>query len=52
MQEKADARRTQMDSSEVNRAIEETAWGGYHTEFYPTCDYKALAEQARSRNCK
>jgi len=35
---------------EVNRAIEETAWGGYHTEFYPTYDYKALAEQARARN--
>ncbi|CAD6531588.1 hypothetical protein LMG27952_02599 [Paraburkholderia hiiakae] len=37
---------------EVNRAIEETAWGGYHTEFYPTYDYKALAERARSRNGK
>jgi hypothetical protein len=37
---------------EVNRAIEETAWGGYHTEFYPTYDYKALAEQARARNGK
>ncbi|MFT0167578.1 hypothetical protein ACLKMY_00920 [Paraburkholderia mimosarum] len=35
---------------EVNRAIEQTAWGGYHTEFYPTYDYKALAEQARARN--
>ncbi|MGI4856549.1 MAG: hypothetical protein ACRYHA_06430 [Janthinobacterium lividum] len=28
---------------EVNRAIETTAWGGYHTEFYPTYDYKAAA---------
>lgn len=37
---------------EVNRAIEETAWGGYRTEFYPTYDYKALAEQARARNGK
>ncbi|WP_322101439.1 hypothetical protein [Paraburkholderia sp. J41] len=37
---------------EVNRAIEETAWGGYRTEFYPTYDYKALAEQARERNGK
>ncbi|TDG10496.1 hypothetical protein E1N52_03885 [Paraburkholderia guartelaensis] len=37
---------------EVNRAIEQTAWGGYHTEFYPTYDYKALAEQARARNGK
>jgi hypothetical protein len=30
---------------EVNRALEETAWGGYRTEFYPTYDYKAVAEQ-------
>lgn len=37
---------------EVNRAIEETAWGGYTTEFYPTYDYKAIAEQARARNGK
>ncbi|WP_028203057.1 hypothetical protein [Paraburkholderia nodosa] len=37
---------------EVNRAIEQTAWGGYRTEFYPTYDYKALAEQARARNGK
>jgi len=34
---------------EVNRAIENTAWGGYHTEFYPTYDYKAVAEQMRSQ---
>ncbi len=26
---------------EVNRSIEQTAWGAYHTEFYPTYDYKA-----------
>jgi hypothetical protein len=32
---------------EVNRALEETAWGGYRTEFYPTYDYKAVAEQQR-----
>ena len=32
---------------DVNRAVEGTAWGGYHTEFYPTYDYKAIAEQAR-----
>jgi hypothetical protein len=30
---------------EVNRAIETTAWGGYRTEFYPTYDLKAVAEQ-------
>ena len=34
---------------DVNRAIEETAWGGYHTEFYPTYDYKALAEEERKK---
>jgi len=37
---------------EVNRAIEETAWGGYRTEFYPTYDYKAIAEQARAKSSK
>ena len=30
---------------EVNRILEDTAWGSYHTEFYPTYDYKAIAEQ-------
>ena len=34
---------------EVNRVIEETAWGGYRTEFYPTYDYKQLAEQERKQ---
>jgi hypothetical protein len=27
---------------EVNRVIEDSAWGAYHTEFYPTYDYKAV----------
>jgi hypothetical protein len=27
---------------EVNRILEDTAWGAYHTEFYPTYDYKAV----------
>ena len=27
---------------EVNRIIETSAWGPYHTEFYPTYDYKAV----------
>ena len=27
---------------EVNRILETTAWGSYHTEFYPTYDYKAI----------
>src|SRR5271169_204293 len=27
---------------EVNRIFENTAWGSYRTEFYPTYDYKAI----------
>jgi hypothetical protein len=27
---------------EVNRIFETMAWGVYHTEFYPTYDYKAV----------
>ena len=27
---------------EVNRIIEDTAWGPYRTEFYPTYDYKPI----------
>ncbi|MBR0782853.1 hypothetical protein [Bradyrhizobium iriomotense] len=27
---------------EVNRVVEDTAWGPYRTEFYPTYDYKAV----------
>ncbi len=34
---------------EVNRVLEQTAWGGYRTEFYPTYDYKAIAEEERRR---
>ena len=34
---------------EINRVIEQTAWGGYHTEFYPTYDYKAAAEELRAK---
>jgi hypothetical protein len=29
---------------EVNRVLEDTAWGAYRTEFYPTYDYKAVAQ--------
>lgn len=29
---------------EVNRILEDTAWGPYRTEFYPTYDYKAVAQ--------
>jgi hypothetical protein len=35
---------------EVNRAIEQRAWGAYRTEFYPTYDYKAVAEEERRKN--
>ena len=27
---------------EVNRVLEDTAWGPYRTEFYPTYDYKSV----------
>jgi hypothetical protein len=27
---------------EVNRVLENTAWGTYRTEFYPTYDYKSV----------
>ena len=30
-------------------AIEKTAWGGYRTEFYPTYDYRAIAEGSAPR---
>lgn len=32
---------------EVNRILEQTAWGGYRTEFFPTYDYKSVADQQR-----
>jgi uncharacterized protein with GYD domain len=32
---------------EVNLAIEHGAWGGYHTEFYATYDYKPIWEASR-----
>src|SRR6266540_2688176 len=34
---------------EVNRVIEQTAWGGYRTEFYPTYDYKAIGEELHAK---
>jgi len=34
---------------EVNRVLEETAWGGYRTEFYPTYDYKAVGLAAHEK---
>ena len=35
---------------EVNRVIEQTAWGGYRTEFYPTYDYKSIGEDAHAKS--
>jgi hypothetical protein len=34
---------------EVNRVLEETAWGAYRTEFFPTYDYKQLALQQKAQ---
>lgn len=36
---------------EVNRVLEDTAWGAYRTEFYPTYDYRSvgLAEHEKAR---
>ena len=36
---------------EVNRVLEDTAWGAYRTAFYPTYDYKAigLGEHERAK---
>lgn len=32
---------------EVNQVLEQTAWGGFRTEFYPTYDYRAGAVEIR-----
>jgi hypothetical protein len=39
---------------EVNRILENTAWGSYHTEFYPTYDYKptGLASHDKAQQAK
>jgi len=37
---------------ELNRIIEEKAWGAYRTDFYPTYDYKAVAEQEHKKPAK
>jgi hypothetical protein len=34
---------------ELNRIIENQAWGAYHTEFYPTYDYKAVGLAAHEK---
>lgn len=35
---------------EVNLAIEQSAWGAFRTEFYPTYDFKPIAERTRKEN--
>jgi hypothetical protein len=32
---------------EVNLAVEQSGWGAYRTEFYPTYDYKPVWEQTQ-----
>jgi len=34
---------------DVNRVIEQTAWGGYRTELYPTYDYKSIGKDAHAK---
>ena len=34
---------------EVNRILENSAWGSYRTEFYPTYDYKAIGIAAHDK---
>ena len=34
---------------EVNLAIEQSAWGAFRTEFYPTYDFRGIAEQERKQ---
>ena len=34
---------------EINRIFENTAWGSYRTEFYPTYDYKAIGIAAHDK---
>ncbi len=34
---------------EVNRVLEDTAWGAYRTEFYSTYDYKAAGMAAHDK---
>jgi hypothetical protein len=34
---------------EINRVLEDKAWGAYRTEFYPTYDYKAVGMAAHEK---
>lgn len=35
--------------SAVNLALENTAWGPYRTEFFPTYDFKAIAQAEQNK---
>ena len=35
---------------EVNRVIEQTAWGAFRTEFYPTYDLSEVAKDFRAKS--
>jgi hypothetical protein len=35
---------------DINQLIEQKAWGGYRTDFYPTYDYRALYLLEQSKN--
>ena len=37
---------------EVNRAIEDRAWGAFRTEFYPTYDFKPIWDQLQEKRKK
>ena len=37
---------------EVNRVVEQTAWKGFRTEFYPTYDAREIAKTLRERAVK
>ncbi len=37
---------------EVNRAVEQTAWKGFRTEFYPTYDAREIAKSLREKALK
>jgi hypothetical protein len=34
---------------DINRLVEGKAWGGYHTDFYPKYDYRALYAKLQKR---
>ena len=34
---------------EVNRVVENSAWGGYRTEFYPTYDYRQAWDEQKAK---